>query len=301
MIRRRLRRCLQFSLGTLLLLVTICGIWLGIYADRAHKQKAATEAIIRLGGYVSVAPYGPQCLRGLLDDSFTTTITEVTMRGALDSERSWSAPVRKPGDWCNLTDEDLQIFENLPELRQLDLSYTILCPGSLRHLATLKELESLRLPLTRITDDDLGHLARLTNLGHLQISFNSITSDGLRHLRGLRRLKWLDLSGTKVDDKGMKYLEGLPALRTVCLYGTEITAHAIEGLSHMASLREIDVSYFREMTHSYSGPVSQFPKIVPIIVNHTTVMPKKVLLMNDASGRICGDLNNAGLIDLRIE
>jgi hypothetical protein len=68
---------LQFGLGTLLLAVTLCGIWLGIAVNKANKQRRAISAIEAVQGriqfdyerdsdgqrIVDAQPPGPKWLR----------------------------------------------------------------------------------------------------------------------------------------------------------------------------------------------------------------------------------------------
>ena len=46
------RRWLQFSLRTLMVVVTVFCIWMGITAKRARLQKQAVEAVLEAGGRI---------------------------------------------------------------------------------------------------------------------------------------------------------------------------------------------------------------------------------------------------------
>ena len=46
------RRWFQFSLRTLMVLVTVLCVWLGLVSERARKQREAVAAIEALGGWV---------------------------------------------------------------------------------------------------------------------------------------------------------------------------------------------------------------------------------------------------------
>src|SRR5262245_13888831 len=81
------RRWLRFSLRTLLLLVTVaCGAfgWLGYKMRLVERQRAAVEAIQKLGGRVYFAhdqgpAPGPAWLRKLLGEDFFATVTYVAL------------------------------------------------------------------------------------------------------------------------------------------------------------------------------------------------------------------------------
>ena len=67
------RRWLQFSLRTMLLVVTVFCIWLGITAKRARDQKQAIATIMEMGGGIgfqhkvdNTEPPGPEWLRRLI-------------------------------------------------------------------------------------------------------------------------------------------------------------------------------------------------------------------------------------------
>src|SRR5437762_7027635 len=86
----------QFGLRTLLLMVTIASAgfgWLGVKVRQVHRQRAAVEAIRKLGGEVlydyevdskghrvqSPIPPGPACLRELAGDDFFANVVYVSL------------------------------------------------------------------------------------------------------------------------------------------------------------------------------------------------------------------------------
>jgi len=87
----RLCKLLQFRLGTLLLAVTLFGVWLGIQVNRANRQKRAVAAIEAARGNLqydfqrdktgnqipSAEPPGPKWLRMLIGDNYFQKVTVV--------------------------------------------------------------------------------------------------------------------------------------------------------------------------------------------------------------------------------
>ena len=90
------RRWYQYRLRTLLIGVTLAGCvfgWLGIRAREVRQQKAAVEAIQKLGGAVrydyeidrdelpvaNPTPNGPAWLRSLLGDDFFRSVYAVSL------------------------------------------------------------------------------------------------------------------------------------------------------------------------------------------------------------------------------
>src|SRR6188472_2508849 len=49
------RRCLRFSLRSLLVFITVFGVWLGVKVNQARRQKEAVEALKNSGAYVRYA------------------------------------------------------------------------------------------------------------------------------------------------------------------------------------------------------------------------------------------------------
>lgn len=174
------RRWYQFSLMTLLVVMTLAGVglgWLAHERNEVRKRQEAIAAIEKLGGQFSLGgtrPFPPPWLRPLLgDNSPSSEITSVHL---------------------------LQ-----KRVRDADLV----------HLAKLNELEELRLPGTLVTDAGLIHLASLKKLKYLHLQDTQITDAGLVHLQGLTNLVGVRLEGTQVTDDGCKKLsEFLPTLRT---------------------------------------------------------------------------------------
>jgi hypothetical protein len=59
------RRWAQFSLGTLLAVVTVLGVLLGLVTRAAHRQRSAVAAISRLGGHLPTSiAFSSTCMAG---------------------------------------------------------------------------------------------------------------------------------------------------------------------------------------------------------------------------------------------
>lgn len=97
------RRWLQFRLRTIFVLLTILGLWLGVQANRAQRQRRAVDAILDRGGQVQYdyefdedgheiwlaeppEPPGPKWLRTLVGDDYFRTVVDVTFRTATDAD-----------------------------------------------------------------------------------------------------------------------------------------------------------------------------------------------------------------------
>jgi hypothetical protein len=156
----------QLSLRSLIALVAILGIGLGIQVNGARRQQSAIVAITKVDGYYyygfqhdgesysqSEYPPGPDWLWKHVDLSYVDNVVAVGLNC-------------KPA-----TDETLEQLTNLRNLKELDLTNTL------------------------ITDHGLKHLAGLTNLKYLRLDGTS----GLSQLRiGVGRLQWI------VEDEGTR-------------------------------------------------------------------------------------------------
>lgn len=145
----RQRRWFQFSLRTVLVVVTLLCIGPGGYVAyeqrKARKQKAAVEAIEKLGGevrYDRTTPVRSGMLRQILGDESFGNVTEVLLANS------------------QVTDVGLEHLAELTDLEILGLTDTQVTDGGLAHLAGLKNLDHLWLYDTQVTDAGIAELQK---------------------------------------------------------------------------------------------------------------------------------------------
>jgi hypothetical protein len=198
----------QYSISTLMIVITLVGVVLALVVIPAERQRRAVAAIHKLGG-------------------------AVWYNFELEGGMTWTAA----GDWSDLPGPDwlcrilgVDYFADAVHVEAQDMT-----DAGLGHLQGLTSLQALGLP--QVTDADLVHLERLTSLEELGLG-TQVTDAGLVHLEGLTGLRSLTLYGTQVTDAGLVHLTGLKSLKYLDLRGTEVTD---AGLAHLAGLTSLQV------------------------------------------------------------
>jgi mono/diheme cytochrome c family protein len=116
----------------------------------------------------------------------------------------------------DVTDDDLVILKDMPNLVELDLGGT------------------------KVTDKGLEHLAGLTNMVRLHLERTAITGSGLVHLKDMAKLNYLNLYGTQVTDEALEPLKGLPKLRKLYLWQAQVTGEGAAKLKE--AIAELDIN-----------------------------------------------------------
>lgn len=230
------RRWRSLSLRSLMILVLLCGGWLGWWLDRARRQREAVEALRALGtvvafdderitsrSTVTVASGPPRLatLRRWLGEEYFRDVAEVALRGRAD-------------------DQKLRLIAQLGGLRKLSLNYRA-GDGDLAALAGLRRLESLDIRGYGLDDRTVAPLGRLTSLKELLIQTTRLTDAGLAPLRSLRRLETLKVEfSPDVRSPGVIELVGaLPRLATLSLWWTAVDDAAIPAIERVPALKQV--------------------------------------------------------------
>jgi hypothetical protein len=229
------RRWYQYTLRTLLIVVTLagCGLgWLGFKVRQSHRRQAAVEAIKRSGGRVAYdyervknakAP-GPDWLRRLLGEDFFSSVSVVVLHGS------------------DITKAALIPLDDLPDVQLLDLTYSNVGDGGLEHIKGLSQLHGLSLAASNISDAGMVHLMALNELQYLDLRATSISDAGVERLKGLSQLTKLFLAQTRVGDAGLPYLKGLTRLQILNLWETNVTAAGVKDLQASLPNCKIDLA-----------------------------------------------------------
>jgi hypothetical protein len=233
-------RGLRFSLRTLLVLLTVAGIWIAILANRARQQRAAVVRIEELGGGVNYdwefddegrplrdsTPPGWPWLRRLIGPEYFQEVVTVNLTGT------------------SATDADMGLIGKLRHVGTLSLHGTEVSDAGLRELRYIAELRYFGLAATKVTDDGLQCLARCKRLQDLNLEKTPVGDEGMDHIAGLDDLSYLSLARTKVTSRGLLRIAGLPKLQQLCIDDTAVDDGAVEALITFLSTGEFKVIRF---------------------------------------------------------
>ena len=231
------RRWLSFSLKTLLIVVTVLGVWLGVRVNEAQKQRRARDQLAKVGGTVlydyqwkvdRALPLGgdwdynaespvPAWLNNLVGEDFFVRVKGVTF-----AQRLTGRPEI-------LTAVDLACLHDLPCLESLGFTSAEVSDDALAAFRNLPQLKELALARNQ-SDDDLKLVARLKRLETVTLYGPGITSDGMIHLQQMPHLKTLLLAVTNVDGNGISQLQSCKSLKTLIIYAPEMKVVDAESL-----------------------------------------------------------------------
>ena len=111
-------------------------------------------------------------------------------------------------DLAWVTDGDIAFLTTLPQLKSLDLSFTLITDAGMEQLSTLRGIESLNLQSAEL-----------------------LTDTAVAHIRGWKQLRSLNLRGTDITDTSMEYISNLPALEFLDISDTQVTNNGMECLA----------------------------------------------------------------------
>lgn len=243
--RRKRRRLLQFSLRTVLVLLTAGCIWLGLKTEQVRRQRQLVRLVKNSGGelaydyqyeqspYQANTPPGPKLLRNVLGDDFFSKLVMVSLRGVSDTDVHYVAKqstLRHLSIAGGVSDEALESVSQLKRLETLELYGGRFTGSGLDQLSKLRQLRRLTIADTGLSEESARSIGRLSQLEQLSLRNTRLGSKALRHFKGLSNLRTLDLSGTFVGDECLETLVQLNQLRILTLDGTMVTSQGLEKL-----------------------------------------------------------------------
>ncbi len=233
---------MRYRLRTLLIAISILGIWLGLQANRVNRQRRAVAAINAARAKLSydyerdnalniipnASPSAPKWLRSLVGDDYFRRVTLVDFSfGYHDRQRLGFPPI---------ADDDLQCLLLLPDVRTLEIGRSEVTDTGLVNLRNLKHLRTLYLYHTKVSGSGLSHLQSLQHLECLDLKGAPVTPAGFQHLGKLNHLVSLGLDDTPLTDDDLQSLLTLTNLKTLTLGNTAITDAGLPNLARLTTL-----------------------------------------------------------------
>jgi internalin A len=192
--------------------LTICVAYLGAPAIAAEvKGSSNTQWIEDLGGTVTKNPQG--------------RITGVGLRG------TW------------VTDTDLRLLNQLPDLNTLDLSLTRITDQGMQEIKNLPGIVELNLSYAEyVTDEGMAAVKDWKKLKRLNLHGAKVSDTTLEHISAITALESLNVGSTMLTDVGLERLTTLPNLKELTMGGTELGDAGLQALRQIPTLVYLDLS-----------------------------------------------------------
>jgi hypothetical protein len=284
---RSSRRWLSFRLRTLLLWMGIIGCllgWFGSELHRAEKQRMAVNTFESFGAVIGYnfeepgswvcfpsdrRPPLPRWTRQMFGDDFGARVLSIQFQAPLQSFGSWQPTRGFDAKSYALTDDDLALLRDLPDLTYLSLSYTDVTDDAFRHLTGLHDLKRLRLANTYVTGSRLRELATLPRLDSLDLTGSKLNDEAMPAVSELPHLTELIVS-QHITDAGLAWLSASPTIEALDLTGAPITD---DGLRHVATMQQLTALKLNETEVGDAGleHLKQLPDLRLLHLDGTAV------------------------------
>jgi internalin A len=334
------RRWYQYSLRTLLIVVTLFALacsWFAVNLGQARRQREAVEAIVRLGGGVTYdyelrrdlamtrqipggriefgyesdlsgmpipkEPSWPLWLRKLLGDDFFNNVVKVRVENDAAMVHLARLPhLRKLETYGEgITDAGMEKLEGMLQLEQLNChGIETITDDGLISLADLPSLRYLLLASQRVSDTGVERIARLVQLRRLTLSSGKITDEGVKHLAHLTNLKELDLSSQHVTDKGLQYIVKLSQLEKLDLQNASVTDAGLETLTSLPQLRSLHLIRTK-VSDAGLACLVKFPQLRCLSLGSRQFTARGVRHLKSLPGLRCLELDGSEAADAELE
>ncbi|MBC8354883.1 MAG: hypothetical protein H8E66_23135 [Planctomycetes bacterium] len=264
-LERTQRRWLSFRLRSLLMWVAIAACllgWFGSELRRAKRQRVAVNTFESLGAAITYnfneydardcfpsdrRPPLPRWTRQLFGDDFGSRVLAIRFEAPLGGGFGgwqWGTPGFGNKSF-DLTDDDLKLLRDLPDVTYVNLCYT------------------------DVTDDGLRHLVGLHDLKRLSLASTHVTGSRLAELEMLPRLDWLDLNGSKATDQAMTAVSALPHL-TELIASQHVTDAGLAALSASTTIEALDLTR-APISDSGLRHVAKMQQLTALKLNETMI------------------------------
>ncbi len=250
----RKRRWYQIGMRSLLAAVTLAAILLGCWSwlIRPYQQQDEIRArILAVGGTCSTRP-GPSYVQWVLGEGNGHVITEVNLYENQVLGSLYGFPYSK--DQPARSDEYPQLLLDLGTLTEVEVIDVRGCDVTDEIVATWSELPKLsKLRLSNTLVEDASTWPDWP-LWELMVEETPMESAGLRPIGKYTTLNRLYASGTGCDDETIAAWKVLRNLRVLDIRGTRYSLHSrptLLAFPKMEALKFLNASYLREHVPSY--------------------------------------------------
>jgi hypothetical protein len=150
------RRWFQFSLRSLLLLITAFAIWLGWEVETVRREKEALKAIEVMGGEVMALDPAKGIPRYALFNQQAVRLED----GSVIWPPGYEGGLLGYGPQLTLTDDGMKHIGRLTDIEFLSLNGVPITDAGLRRIHQLKHLQKIHIVGTAITDAGIAELKK---------------------------------------------------------------------------------------------------------------------------------------------
>jgi hypothetical protein len=282
----------RYSLRTLLIFITLLGLWLGLCVERARRQARAVAEIQKIncwveydyGSYIPTAEvnYRRQAQSWVPDWILVSTGADL-FHNVVGVNYHWYHDFCDPAlDTAQFVPAFKRHLAALPHLRALGVRVTL--EASDKCLAAIGQASSLeRLEFWNATDAGIAHLAAMPRLKEVSLYRDQdvITDETLRVLGSMPQLEKLYLphSNLHLTDRGLANLKNLKRLKVLWLDGPFTDA----GLANLEGLRNLEEIRLRDTAVSPAG-VARLHRAIPSLQELTVEEPSPTATPEISSG-----------------
>jgi hypothetical protein len=198
-------RWYQYSLRTLLIAMTIPGLWVGLERIWAQREERAAALFAARGGEVGRTYQWDLLTTRLLPESSLPGVPRQHWLRSLLGDECFTGVVYLWLSGTSVTDDDLATVRILHSLFELDLSNTEVSDVGIAHSRSLNHLQTLSLSDTKVTGSGLSPLRALPQLVFLILDVDQLSPAGVANLRACPQLQFISLrSRTGLTDEQLE-------------------------------------------------------------------------------------------------
>lgn len=268
------RRWFQFSLGTLLIAVTlVTGLLVAwrAYVEPYRRQRETMALIKELGGSFKTEADGPVWIRDWFGADNFQNVVLVDLADCDDPEKYLGQITSLPRletlvvGGLTFADEHLSRLERLRTLNGLVLDSTTVTGDAIEALkqalpalaihksqrqaiVAIKKFSGFASNVSTELCERLPKLRQLVGGEYfMDVTMVICTigskydDEGMKHIKGLTTLQKLHLSSTQVSDAGLVHLIGLTTLQQLSLDSTSVSDAGMVHLTKLSNLQELDL------------------------------------------------------------